>query len=54
MEDTWGNIQGGFLDYLEQVNEDLKAVGLPALESHLSGGSKARVEEAHVNGNGTA
>lgn len=27
----WDNIQGGFLDHLEQIDADLKAAGLPAL-----------------------
>lgn len=27
----WDNIQGGFLDHLTQIDEDLKAAGLPAL-----------------------
>ena len=30
----YDNIQGGFLDHLEEVNRDLEAAGLPSLESH--------------------
>jgi homogentisate 1,2-dioxygenase len=32
--ETWDNIQGGFLDHLDQVNKDLAEKGLPALENH--------------------
>jgi hypothetical protein len=28
----WDNIQGGFLDHLEEVERDLKNAGLPSLE----------------------
>jgi len=32
--DAWDNIQGGFLDHLDQVNKDLEKAGLPGLECH--------------------
>ncbi len=32
--DIWENIQGGFLDHLDEVNRDLAAAGLPLLEQH--------------------
>lgn len=30
----WSNIQGGFLDHLDEINKDLAAAGLPTLEKH--------------------
>lgn len=37
--EMWDNIQGGFLDHLDEINRDLEAVGLPALEKHVEFGA---------------
>jgi hypothetical protein len=49
----WDNIQGGFFDHLEQIDEDLKAAGLPALGLNtLPKSEEVQVKEniAEVNG----
>lgn len=48
-KDIWENIGGGFLDHLQEVNRDLKAAGLPALEEHFA---VAPAEVVEVNGTG--
>lgn len=37
----WSNIQGGFLDHLDEINKDLEAAGLPTLEKHEEFGNEA-------------
>jgi hypothetical protein len=51
--DIWSNIHGGFLDHLDEINQDLVAAGLPVLEKHVEFGAIDVTDEmAVVTSNG--
>lgn len=44
----WDNIRGGFLDHLDEINRDLEAASLPALEKHVGFGVGYDYEEPTI------